>query len=415
LHSVQWGGQLAEEPNVNISDSVVMGDVLQYNANTCPACDASNVRIMMCQEEGCEIQFCELCHAWCRCYQGEPTHFSSATHSTPGPFCPDHLAKKIIDAHNPTPQPPLESREFEFDDIPESGTIDGLDITDFRNQLIEEGPSSELLYDDKCSSAAKFSYPSPWRELMGYDGIDSRDNSDFICEILEFTEIGAIVKQVRTFEFGMAPLGVYKPRLIRWDSLLFTSSNGRQNATLEVLCGIEELENEYEIPIKHDRGCREHFNYASYDEICTVKELFAVVGYILEPKILSSSENWWMFGGPTIHSPDDRSIEILYSAEWRESTEVRRKMRGMRILINIAPEEDSKPTVWQRIKQLFAMHPNKGDKEAFVNRMQSCSFVFKAEIEFEPWDFVKAHNQKNYGKIESLLKENWNLVLEYFE
>jgi hypothetical protein len=53
---------MTEDSGVNISDSVVMGDVQQNIANTCPACQTTNIPVMVCQYSGCETRFCEICH-----------------------------------------------------------------------------------------------------------------------------------------------------------------------------------------------------------------------------------------------------------------------------------------------------------------------------------------------------------------
>ena len=76
-----------EKTGIDISDSVVMGDVQQNILKTeCPSCSASNVKVMKCQDEQCtSIQFCELCHINCRYSSGGVLRFDSGKGS--GPFC----------------------------------------------------------------------------------------------------------------------------------------------------------------------------------------------------------------------------------------------------------------------------------------------------------------------------------------
>ena len=85
-----------EKTGIDISDSVVMGDVQQniLKTDVCPSCSASNVRVMKCQEVGCTSkQFCELCHINCRYSEGSSTRFDSGVGL--GPFCSECLAAKI--------------------------------------------------------------------------------------------------------------------------------------------------------------------------------------------------------------------------------------------------------------------------------------------------------------------------------
>ena len=85
-----------EKTGIDISDSVVMGDVQQNILKTeCPSCSASNVKVMKCQEVGCTSkQFCELCHTNCRYSPAsEVLRFDSGTGS--GPFCSRCLTAKL--------------------------------------------------------------------------------------------------------------------------------------------------------------------------------------------------------------------------------------------------------------------------------------------------------------------------------
>ena len=80
---------------MNISDSVVMGDVQQnITDTTCPACGASNVRVMQCQDVNCESKFCEICHKNSRHLGWERLSFDSGKGE--GPYCPVHLDIKVL-------------------------------------------------------------------------------------------------------------------------------------------------------------------------------------------------------------------------------------------------------------------------------------------------------------------------------
>mgnify|MGYP004293905041 CR=1 FL=1 len=80
---------------MKISDSVVMGDVQQNITDTiCPACGASNVRVMMCQDDTCESKFCEICHKDSRHLKWKRMSFDSGKGE--GPYCPVHLDTKIL-------------------------------------------------------------------------------------------------------------------------------------------------------------------------------------------------------------------------------------------------------------------------------------------------------------------------------
>ena len=61
------------DSGVQISDSVVMGDVQQnittihQSDNSCPSCGTSgNIRIMVCKTTDCGNKFCDFCHPDCR-------------------------------------------------------------------------------------------------------------------------------------------------------------------------------------------------------------------------------------------------------------------------------------------------------------------------------------------------------------
>jgi len=85
-----------EKTGIDISDSVVMGDVQQniLKTDVCPSCSASNVRVMKCQEVGCTSkQFCELCHINCRYSEGSSTRFDSGVGL--GPLCSECLDAKF--------------------------------------------------------------------------------------------------------------------------------------------------------------------------------------------------------------------------------------------------------------------------------------------------------------------------------
>ena len=86
---------MSEESPLNISDSVVMGDVQQNITNTtCPACGASNVRVMKCQDVNCESKFCEICHKNSRHLGWERLSFDSGKGD--GPYCSVHLDIKVL-------------------------------------------------------------------------------------------------------------------------------------------------------------------------------------------------------------------------------------------------------------------------------------------------------------------------------
>ena len=79
---------------MNISDSVVMGDVQQNitnvqqhisSSNTCPRCEAINVRVVSCSMPHCDNQFCELCHPLCRWTPEGVGRLDSGLGK--GPFC----------------------------------------------------------------------------------------------------------------------------------------------------------------------------------------------------------------------------------------------------------------------------------------------------------------------------------------
>jgi hypothetical protein len=86
-----------EIPVVDISDSVIMGDVQQNILKTdeCSSCSSSNVKVLKCQEKQCtSINFCELCHLNCRYEMGEVWRFDSGRGA--GPFCSECLSAKIV-------------------------------------------------------------------------------------------------------------------------------------------------------------------------------------------------------------------------------------------------------------------------------------------------------------------------------
>jgi hypothetical protein len=86
---------LANDSQIKITDTVVMGDINQtISGNECPGCFAANVRVMMCQISDCETKFCELCHAKSRFSEGHFERFDSGHGS--GPFC----AKCLISTNN---------------------------------------------------------------------------------------------------------------------------------------------------------------------------------------------------------------------------------------------------------------------------------------------------------------------------
>jgi hypothetical protein len=86
---------LADDSQIKITDTVVMGDINQtISGNECPGCFAANVRVMMCQISDCETKFCELCHAKSRFSEGRFERFDSGHGS--GPFC----AKCLISTKN---------------------------------------------------------------------------------------------------------------------------------------------------------------------------------------------------------------------------------------------------------------------------------------------------------------------------
>ena len=84
---------MTEDSPINITDSVVLGDVHQNMGAECPSCSASNVRVMKCQEKQCSTRFCELCHADCRYSGGSLLRFDSGKGL--GPFCSECLAVKL--------------------------------------------------------------------------------------------------------------------------------------------------------------------------------------------------------------------------------------------------------------------------------------------------------------------------------
>ena len=87
---------MTEDPGVNISDSVVMGGIHQNITNTtCPSCEASNVRVMKCQESNCDNRFCELCHPNCRYSDEKGLRFDSGAGS--GPFCSPCMSNKFVE------------------------------------------------------------------------------------------------------------------------------------------------------------------------------------------------------------------------------------------------------------------------------------------------------------------------------
>lgn len=88
------GVRLTEESGVNISDSVVMGDIQQNITNvqqnitqgtSCPRCGVINARIMQCSIPDCSHQFCGLCHPKCRWANNGVSRFDSGDGL--GPFC----------------------------------------------------------------------------------------------------------------------------------------------------------------------------------------------------------------------------------------------------------------------------------------------------------------------------------------
>ena len=87
---------MSVEASIEISDSVVMGDVKQNFAyTTCPTCKATNVRVIKCQMDGCEERFCEICNLNSRYENGSTFPFDSGYGT--GPFCQQHLSNKIAE------------------------------------------------------------------------------------------------------------------------------------------------------------------------------------------------------------------------------------------------------------------------------------------------------------------------------
>ena len=85
-----------EKTGIDISDSVVMGNVQQniLKIGECPSCSASNVKVMKCQDKQCTSkQFCELCHINCRYSEGSSTRFDSGVGL--GPLCSECLDAKF--------------------------------------------------------------------------------------------------------------------------------------------------------------------------------------------------------------------------------------------------------------------------------------------------------------------------------
>jgi len=86
-----------EKPGIDISDSVIMGDVQQniLKIDECPNCSATNVKVLKCQDKRCTtIKFCELCHLNCRYEMGNVLRFDSGRGA--GPFCSECLSVKIF-------------------------------------------------------------------------------------------------------------------------------------------------------------------------------------------------------------------------------------------------------------------------------------------------------------------------------
>ena len=87
---------MSGEVSIEISDSVVMGDIKQNFAyTTCPTCKATNVRVIKCQMDGCEERFCEICNLNSRYENGAAYPFDSGNGA--GPFCQRHLSNKIAE------------------------------------------------------------------------------------------------------------------------------------------------------------------------------------------------------------------------------------------------------------------------------------------------------------------------------
>jgi len=74
---------MPDESSMNISDSVIMGDVSQKFSTSCPSCNATNVIIMSCNRDTCSTQFCQICHPDCRLDYPEIRRFDSGLGSNP--------------------------------------------------------------------------------------------------------------------------------------------------------------------------------------------------------------------------------------------------------------------------------------------------------------------------------------------
>ena len=93
---------MSEKSGVEISDSVVMGDVQQNITNvhqhidsstSCERCDAINVRIFGCVSPGCKTQFCEVCHAYCKWTEEGAGRYDS---DGEGPFCQECMEQHLL-------------------------------------------------------------------------------------------------------------------------------------------------------------------------------------------------------------------------------------------------------------------------------------------------------------------------------
>ena len=91
--------QATQSVVTNVQDSVVAGDLNITNvvdsAGTCESCNAQNVKIMTCFEEGCSASFCEICHPYCM-WIGSAERFDSKhleLEDPTGPFCPSCIEK----------------------------------------------------------------------------------------------------------------------------------------------------------------------------------------------------------------------------------------------------------------------------------------------------------------------------------
>ncbi len=78
---------MTEDSVVNISDTVIMDSTISVGNTTCPSCDAANVRVMKCQANECDSQFCEICHPNARFNDADITIHKFDTGMGSGPFC----------------------------------------------------------------------------------------------------------------------------------------------------------------------------------------------------------------------------------------------------------------------------------------------------------------------------------------